>query len=165
MPGVHKTESGGVAVDLVDDHAVREAVERIGTPVLVQPMLEGGVELLAGVVQDAVFGPLVAFGAGGVMAELIGRTGFRIAPLTDLDAEELVDEGPAGRLVRGFRGPALDASALTDLILGLSALAEAVPELAELDLNPVLGFPEGCVAADARVRVRRPAPGQSLKGW
>ena len=79
-------------------------------PVIVQPMVAGGAELLAGVVQDPVFGPLVAFGPGGVLAELVGDALFRIAPLTDVDAHELVTSGRAGRLVAGFRGaPAADA--------------------------------------------------------
>ena len=83
---------------------------------LVQPLVRGGAELLAGVVQDPVFGPLVAFGPGGVLAELIGEASFRLAPLTDVDAEELVLGGKAGRLVRGFRGaPPADAGALVDL--------------------------------------------------
>ena len=102
--GAHKTETGGVALDLDDDELVRAAVERIGAPVIVQRYLAGGTELLAGVVQDPVFGPLVAFGPGGVFAELIGDAAFRIAPLTDVDAEELVTGGKAGRLVAGFRG-------------------------------------------------------------
>ena len=115
--GAHKTETGGIALDLGDDEAVRAAVERIGAPVIVQPMVSGGAELLAGLVQDPVFGPLVAFGPGGVLAELIGEAAFRIAPLTDVDAEELVSEGKAGVLVRGFRGaPASDAAALVDLV-------------------------------------------------
>ena len=101
-PGAHKTETGGIALDLADEEAVAAAAARIGPPVIVQPMLAGGAELLAGVVQDPVFGPLVAFGPGGVFAELIGEAAFRIAPLTDIDAEELVDGGKAGRLVAGL---------------------------------------------------------------
>ena len=164
--GAHKTEKGGVALDLADDDAVREAAERIGGELLVQPMLKGGVELLAGVVQDPVFGPIVAFGPGGVFAELIGGAEFRIAPITDVDAEELVGSGKAGRLVHGFRGgPAADADALAELVQRLSQLAVDLPELAELDLNPVLGLPTGCVAVDMRVRVRRTAAGPSLKSW
>src|SRR5207248_8754675 len=123
-PGVHKTDVDGVALDLRDEAAVRAAVALIGTPVIVQPFLRGGTELLAGVVQDPVFGPLVAFGPGGALAELVGEAAFRLAPLTDLDADELVREGKAGRLVAGFRGaPAADAAALADLLLRLGRLA------------------------------------------
>jgi acetate---CoA ligase (ADP-forming) len=165
-PGAHKTESGGVALDLADEEAVRAAAERIGGPVLVQPMIQDGAELLAGLVQDPVFGPLVAFGPGGVLAELIGEAGFRIAPLTDVDAEELVTSGRAGRLVRGFRGaPAADVAALADLMQRLARLGEDLPAVAELDLNPVLARPDGYVAVDARVRIRRSESLARAKTW
>ena len=164
--GAHKTETGGVALDLADEAAVREAVERIGVPVLVQRYLKGGTELLAGVVQDPVFGPLVAFGPGGVFAELIGDAAFRLAPLTDVDAEELVTGGKAGRLVAGFRGaPAADVASLEDLVHRLGRLAEEIPEVGELDLNPVLAGPDGCVAVDARVRLRNRPSERTLKSW
>ena len=157
--GAHKTEIGGVALDLADEAAVRAAADRIGCPVLVQPMLRGGAELLAGLVQDPVFGPLVAFGPGGVFAELIGDASLRIAPLTDIDAEELVTAGKAGQLVRGFRGAApADAAALVDLVHRLAALGEELPAVAELDLNPVLALP------GARRRRRRPRPDQPAGG-
>jgi acetate---CoA ligase (ADP-forming) len=164
--GAHKTELGGVALDLAGADAVREAARRIGGPVLVQPMVKGGVELLAGVVQDPVFGPLVAFGPGGVNAELIGGTSFALAPLTDVDARDLVKGGKAGRLVAGYRGaePADDAT-LAELVRRLSQLAEDFPEVAELDLNPVLASPGGCVAVDARVRIRRSMPSSEPKTW
>ena len=166
LAGAHKTEIGGLALDLPDEAAVADAVERIGLPVLVQPMLRGGAELLAGVVQDPVFGPLVAFGPGGVFAELIGDAGFKIAPLTDVDAAELVAEGKAGKLVAGFRGaPPADAAALEDLLHRLARLAEDLPSVAELDLNPVLARQDGCVALDARVRVRRSQAAQRRKTW
>ena len=143
-----------------------EAAARIGCPVIVQPMLRGGVELLAGLVQDPLFGPLVAFGPGGVLAELIGEASFRIAPLTDVDAEELVSTGKAGRLVAGFRGaPAADAAALADLLHRLSRLAEDLPQVTELDLNPVIALPTGCVAVDARVRVTHRRPSAGPKTW
>ena len=164
--GVHKTETGGVVLDLPDAEAVRAAAERLGAPVVVQPLVRGGAELLAGVVQDPVFGPLVAFGPGGVLAELIGEAAFRIAPLTDADADELVSGGKAGRLVVGFRGaPPADADALVDLVLRLALLGEELPAVAELDLNPVLALPDGCVAVDARVRVRRPERLVRAKTW
>jgi acetyl coenzyme A synthetase (ADP forming)-like protein len=164
--GVHKSDVGGLALDLPDADAVREAVERIGAPVIVQPMIGGGAELLAGLVQDPVFGPLVAFGPGGVFAELIGEATFRTAPLTDVDAEELVTGGKAGRLVRGFRGaPAAHVGALVDLVHRLAQLGEDLPAVAELDLNPVLALPDRCVAVDARVRVRRVDARRREKSW
>jgi acetyl coenzyme A synthetase (ADP forming)-like protein len=165
-PGAHKTEVGGVALDLADEDAVRRAVGSIGPPVLVQPMVRGGAELLAGIVQDPVFGPLVAVGPGGVLAELIGEAAFRIAPLTDQDAEELVLGGKAGRLVRGFRGAsAADAGALVDLVHRLARLGEALHAVAELDLNPVIALSEGCIVVDARVRVRPPERIMRTKSW
>ncbi|MGZ8694094.1 MAG: bifunctional acetate--CoA ligase family protein/GNAT family N-acetyltransferase [Gaiellaceae bacterium] len=164
--GAHKTESGGVALDLRGEAEVRAAAERIGCPVVVQPMVGGGVELLAGLVQDPVFGPLVAFGPGGVYAELIGSAEFRIAPLTDVDAEELVTSGKAGRLVAGFRGRApASVAALTDLLNRLSLLGEQLPEVAELDLNPVIASESGCVAVDARIRVQEPDRAPRTKSW
>ena len=165
-PGAHKTETGGVVLDLRDDQSVREAAGRMGGRVIVQRMIEGGTELLAGLVQDPTFGPLVAFGPGGVLAELIGEASFRIAPLTDADADELLDEGKAGVLVRGFRGaPAADREALADLLHRLSRLGEDLPAVAELDLNPVLAMPDGCVAVDARIRIGRPEPARREKSW
>lgn len=163
--GAHKTETGGVALDLRDEAELREAVRRVGLPAIVQPMIRANAELLAGAVQDPVFGPLVAFGPGGVLAELIGEAQVRIAPLTDADAGELVLGGKAGRLVRGYRGPESDASALVELVNRLSRLADDLPEVAELDLNPVIGLPQGCVVVDARVRVRRPGAAQRMKTW
>ncbi|HEU6443780.1 MAG TPA: GNAT family N-acetyltransferase [Gaiellaceae bacterium] len=164
--GAHKTELGGIALDLGDEAEVRAAVERLGSPVLVQPMVRGSAELLAGLVQDPVFGPLVAFGPGGVLAELIGEAGFRIAPMTDRDAEELVLGGKSGRLVRGFRGaPAADTASLVDLVHRLARLGEDLPAVAELDLNPVIARPDGCVVVDARVRVRHLEPVARIKTW
>jgi acetyl coenzyme A synthetase (ADP forming)-like protein len=165
-PGAHKTEQGGIALDLVDEEAVLEAAERIGAPFLVQPFVRGGAELLAGAMQDPVFGPLVAFGPGGVLAELIGEAQFRLVPLTDGDAGELVRTGKAGRLVAGFRGtPPADQHALVDLLLRLSRLAEELPEVVELDLNPVLALPDRCFAVDARVRVAEPGHAHRTKSW
>jgi acetate---CoA ligase (ADP-forming) len=165
-PGAHKTESGGVALDLSSEDEVRAAATRIGVPLVVQPMVQGGVELLAGVVQDPVFGPLVAFGPGGVYAELIGDTRFAVAPLTDADTDELVHAGKAGRLVAGYRGhPPADAGALTELLGRLARLADDNPEIAELDLNPVLGLTDGCLAVDARVRLERAPERRAVKSW
>ena len=108
----------------------------------------------------------LAFGPGGVYAELIGEAAFRIAPLTDVDAEELVTRGKAGRLVAGFRGaPAADVRALADLVHRLARLGEDFPAVGELDLNPVLALADRCVAVDARVRVRAPGTVVRAKSW
>ena len=164
--GAHKTETGGVALDLAGPDEVRAAAERIGCPVIVQPLISGGIELLAGLAQDPVFGPLVAFGPGGVLAELIGDVHFRLAPLTNVDADEVVNEGKAGTLVAGFRGaPPADASSLADVLHRLSQLADDLPEVAELDLNPVIGLPDRAVVVDARIRVARPQQPTSAKSW
>jgi acetyl coenzyme A synthetase (ADP forming)-like protein len=164
--GVHKTERGGVALRLETAAAVKEAASFIGGRVVVQQMVSGGAELLAGVVQDPTFGPLVAFGPGGVFAELIGAAAFRIAPLTDVDAAELVHSGKAGQLVAGYRGkPPNDDAALAELLHRLSRLAVDLRSVAELDLNPVLAFPQGCVAVDARVQVARTQASGRTKTW
>jgi acyl-CoA synthetase (NDP forming) len=101
-----------------------------------------------------------------VLAELIDDAALRLTPLTEADARELVEGGKAGRLVNGFRGalPA-DGEALVDLLHRLSRLAEELPEVAELDLNPVIASATGCVAVDARIRVRERVPKASRKSW
>jgi acyl-CoA synthetase (NDP forming) len=118
------------------------------------------VECLVGVVTDPTFGPLIAFGSGGVLAEALGDVAFRLHPLTDFDADELIGSTRAATLLRGYRGalPA-DTAALRGLLLRVSRLVEDVPEIVELDLNPVLCRPagQGLVALDARVRLARPA--------
>jgi acyl-CoA synthetase (NDP forming)/RimJ/RimL family protein N-acetyltransferase len=163
--GAHKSETGGVQLDVRGDEAVRAAAARIGGPVLVQPMLEGA-ELIAGVVRDPVFGPLIALGLGGVLTELVAAASVAVAPLTDIDAIDLVMGGPVGRLMTGFRGHApLDVAATADLLHRLSALSLDVPEIAELDLNPVLVSSSGCVAVDRRIRVCRPARSSRSKSW
>jgi acyl-CoA synthetase (NDP forming) len=164
--GAHKTESAGVHVDLRDESGVRRACAAIGGPVVVQQFVTGGVELLAGAIQDPVFGPLVAFGPGGVYAELIGSVRLALAPLGATDVDELLASGKAALLLDGWRGaPPADRVALADLLHRLGRLAEDLPEVAELDLNPVIAQPAGCVAVDARVRVRRPPPPRSPKTW
>jgi len=165
-PGAHKTELGGVALDLRDVESLRAAAVRIGAPFIVQPMVREGVELLVGAVQDLVFGPLVALGAGGTLAELIGGAVFRLAPLTDVDADELLQGDKVARLLRGFRGaPTSDVSAVRDLLVRIGRLVDDLPDVAELDLNPVLAGPAGCTIVDARVRVAPAAAALRSKTW
>ncbi len=126
--------------------------------VVVQPMIRGGVECLVGVVADPTFGPLIAFGLGGITAEVLGDVAFRLHPLTDVDADEFIASSKAERLLNGFRGSApADRAALRELLLRVSHLVETIPEIAELDLNPVVvrDLGQGAVVIDARVRLTR----------
>jgi acyl-CoA synthetase (NDP forming) len=164
--GAHKTELGGVAVDLETPEEVRAAAERIGGPLLVQRQVTGGSELLAGVLHDPTFGSVVSFGPGGILTELIGGVDIRIAPLTDVDIAELLDGDKTRLLVAGYRGrPATSRDALADLLSRLSALATDHPHVLELDLNPVIGTAAGAVVVDARIRIGPLPVPSSTKSW
>jgi acyl-CoA synthetase (NDP forming) len=173
---VHKTEIGGVRLHLDGEPAVRRAFEEIRQRlesegrlaamegVLVQPMVAGGTEVMVGVTQDPLFGPLIAVGLGGVHVEILGDVCFRVTPLTDADAAEMVRSIRGYRLFGGYRGhPAADVAAIEEVLLRVSRLVEEVHEVRELDLNPIFALPpgQGCRIVDARVRVeplRRDGP-------
>ncbi len=164
--GVHKTERGGVVLDVRTPAELAAATAIVGFPAVIQPLVRGGAEVMAGVVQDAVFGPVVAFGMGGTLAELLGEMRFAPAPLTDVDADELVAAGKAGRLLAGMRGAAAaDTAALAALVRRLAQLATDSPQIAELDLNPVVARPDGCIVVDARIRVAGSTAEAALKTW
>jgi acyl-CoA synthetase (NDP forming) len=152
---IHKSDVGAVRIGLADAGAVRTAFESIGrTPVLVQPMARGTVELVAGVVHDPLFGSLLMLGLGGVHTELFGDRALRLLPVTDLDAGRMWRSLRAAPLLTGYRGaPAADTAAVEDLVLRLGRLAEDLPEVAELDLNPVLAGPDGVIAVDVKLRL------------
>ena len=160
---LHKTERRAVVLDLASAEEVQTAVEdlqrRLGEDVtgyLVQQMVNGGVEMLVGAVDDPLFGPVIVCGSGGVLAELLADSSSRLHPLTATDAAEMIEELRAARLLRGYRGAAAaDASALQDVILRVSALLSICPEIRELDLNPVKVLASGACAVDARLRVAR----------
>jgi acyl-CoA synthetase (NDP forming) len=124
--------------------------------VLIQSMITDGVETMIGVSDDPLFGPLVAFGLGGIHVEILGDVRFRVAPLTDRDADELLHEIRGLPLLNGYRGhPPADLEALRELLLRISRLAVDVPEILELDLNPVMAMSpgHGCRIVDARIKV------------
>jgi acetyl coenzyme A synthetase (ADP forming)-like protein len=165
----HKTDVGGMVLDIKSEIQVEHAFEDIRTRlakmgrehemqgVSVQRMVKGGVEAIVGVTQDPSFGPLIMFGIGGIYAELLKDVAVKLHPLTDLDAEELISSVKMVRLFEGFRGSsASDIEALKDLLLRLSALVEDIPEIAELDLNPVKVMPqgEGYWVVDSRILVK-----------
>lgn len=159
---LHKSDVGGVVLGLEGEDAVRAAFRdmssRLGAAMtggLVQAMAApGGVETIVGGVQDPAFGPLVVFGSGGTLTELVGDRRLASAPLTDVDAAEMISEARVARLLRGWRGaPAADLVALEELVLRVSQLVVELPQVAELDLNPVLAGPQGAAAVDYRVRV------------
>jgi acetate---CoA ligase (ADP-forming) len=164
--GVHKTEKGGVVLDVRTPAELAAATTSVGFPAVIQPMVRGGVEVMAGAMQDPVFGPVVAFGMGGTMAELLGEIRFAPAPLTDVDADALVAAGKAGALLAGLRGAApADSAALAELVRRLAQLAADFHQIVELDLNPVIARPNGCLAVDARIRVEDSAAPSALKTW
>jgi acyl-CoA synthetase (NDP forming) len=168
---LHKTESGAVRVGVGADEVLEEArdmarrVEAAGGTLegfILQELIEGGVEMLIGVVTDPVFGPVVACGGGGVTVELQRDVAIRVAPITDLDADDMVRSLASFPLLDGFRGATpSDVPALVDTILRVSALADAHPEIGEMDCNPVMVLPQGIRVVDCRIRVqvhRRDAP-------
>lgn len=166
-PGlVHKTDVGGVVLNLRSEaevasavSAMREGLAKAGfvlENVLLQKQIEGGLEALVGVVVDPTFGPLLLCGMGGVQVELLRDVSFHLPPISDLDAGEMIDRLRLRPLFDGYRGsPPADRAALITLLQRLSALVEELPELHELDLNPVrvLRPGEGAVVVDARIRV------------
>jgi acetate---CoA ligase (ADP-forming) len=127
-------------------------------------MVPGEVEMLVGALQDPLFGPLVVCATGGVLVDLLADSAFRLHPITSEDAAEMISELKGAQLLRGYRGmPAADESALRDVLLRVSALVAACPEIHELDLNPVKVLTTGACAVDVRVRVERGDPPPSTR--
>jgi acyl-CoA synthetase (NDP forming)/GNAT superfamily N-acetyltransferase len=162
VPGLlHKTEAGAVKLGLRTEADVRTAYRALAArfrerqrQVLVQPMIAGGTEVIVGVADDHIFGPLVVFGLGGVTTEVLADRAARLTPLTDTDADRLIGSIRSAPLLRGHRGsPPADLGALRDLLLRVSRLADDLPEVTELDLNPVIARPDGAFPVDARIKV------------
>ncbi len=160
---LHKSDVGGVVLNIEGDEAVRDAYAAVTGAVeefegvLVQQYVEGGHEVLIGMTEDPNFGPLIVFGLGGVFVELIGDVAFRIHPLTDLDAAEMIDEVKSAQLLAGYRGGAAgDVPAVREALLRVSALVADLPEIVEMDMNPVkVAEPgKGLSVVDARIKVR-----------
>jgi acyl-CoA synthetase (NDP forming) len=160
----HKSDVGGVKLGLTSADEVGAAYDailqsaRTAAPdatidgVSVQRMAEPGIEVIAGMTTDPQFGPVLMFGLGGVLVEVLKDVAFRIVPIAPRDARQMVREIKGFPVLQGYRGQApADLDALEQLLLKLSAFIEAHPELAELDLNPVFAYAKGAVAVDARI--------------
>ncbi len=160
----HKSDVGGVELNIGDEESVRAAFDRITSAgkkanadakidgVSVQRMAEPGVEVITGMTMDAQFGPVLMFGLGGVLVEVLKDVAFRVVPITARDANQMIHEIQGFPILEGHRGQEpSDIGALEELLVQLSDFIEAQPDVAELDLNPVFAYPKGAVAVDARI--------------
>ncbi|MFN3987081.1 MAG: acetate--CoA ligase family protein [Rhodocyclaceae bacterium] len=165
---LHKSDAGGVQLNLVGEARLREAYDQIMTRcraydpkadirgVLVTPMAKKGTEVIVGVVRDPIFGPVLMFGLGGIFVEILEDVAFRAIPLSRFDAESMVDQLKGRKILAGVRGDAaVDEQALVDLLLSISSIVSAYPQLSELDLNPVIAYPDGYAVVDARIITNR----------
>lgn len=161
---VHKSDAGGVKLGLETPEQVGQAYDDILKAVKqqnaearidgvsVQKMARPGVEVIIGMSKDAQFGPVLMFGLGGILVEILKDVSFRIVPLAPRDAREMVREIKGYPLLEGYRGQEpVDVTNLEQLILKVSSFIEQHPEIKELDLNPVFAYSDGAVAVDARV--------------
>ena len=167
----HKSDVGGVKVGLETAEQVSSAYDsimsstRAAAPtasiegVSVQSMAEPGVEVIVGATRDPQFGHVVMFGLGGVLVEMLRDVSMRLVPVEQRDARAMIREIKGLPLLQGYRQyPPCDLDSLEEVILGLSRFLEEHPEVRELDLNPVLCYPKGLVAVDARVVLEEPSP-------
>ena len=166
---IHKSDSGGVKVGLANITQVGNAYGEIMSSVKqrfpkakiqgisVQKMARPGVEVIIGMSKDAQFGPVLMFGLGGILVEILKDVSFRIVPVTRKDAEEMIKEIKGYPLLQGYRGqePA-DISSLEQLIVKASEFVEQNPQIKELDLNPIFAYKDGAVAVDARIILEPP---------
>jgi acyl-CoA synthetase (NDP forming) len=161
---IHKSDVGGVRIHVDSLAQVRKAYEDILASVRsrlpdavidgisVQPMAKPGIEVVAGLTRDRTFGPVIMFGLGGIFVEVLNDVAFRVVPLQPKDARAMIREIRGFPILQGSRGAlSADLGALEIMLLKLSTLAEQHPEVHEIDLNPVIAYPTGAVAVDARV--------------
>jgi acyl-CoA synthetase (NDP forming) len=176
-PPAHAADVDAVLLGLEGENAVRAGWQELERRTrlagrdwrgaIVQPLVASGADVLIGALADAELGQVMAVGLGGRQAGLGRDVAYRLLPLTDVDANELIDASEAISIqLRGFRGsPPKDRVALQDLILRFAALLRAVPELVEVDLNPVRSLPEGAVVLDVRMLLEGTSPADSVTRW
>jgi acyl-CoA synthetase (NDP forming) len=161
---VHKSDAGGVKLNLKSEEDVTRACDDIMRSVsqkvpnariqglAVQPMAKPGIEVIIGMSKDPQFGPVIVFGLGGIMVEVIKDVALRIAPLSPRDAREMIREIKGYKMLTGFRGqPPVDTDTLENWLVNLSQFVMVHPEIKEIDLNPIFAYSDGALAVDARV--------------
>ncbi|MBP1750214.1 MAG: acyl-CoA synthetase, partial [Deltaproteobacteria bacterium] len=156
---IHKTDAGGVKLDIKDDDGVRRAYRDITSSfagedlvgVAVQKMAAPGLEVIVGFTRDESFGPVLMFGLGGIFAEVLNDVTFRVLPVTPDEIMEMIREIKGYSLLTGYRGKKIDVEALRDLLVKVSNLALSNPSIRELDINPAFLYPSGYMAVDARM--------------
>jgi len=161
---LHKSDAGGVLIDIKDEEGVREGYNRILenvkakvpeaqiTGILVQEMAPSSTEVIVGSTKDPTFGQTIMFGLGGIFVEVLKDVSFRLAPITRTDAEEMIREIRSYKILEGARGmPEADQKALVDILLKTSEMLMECPEISELDMNPVLVYEKGAKIVDARI--------------
>jgi acetyltransferase len=157
---VHKSDVGGVTVGINDEKTVRSETERMlriedATGVLLQPMKKG-VELFAGAIAEAGYGHMIFCGLGGVFVEVFKDTASALAPIDHAEAKRMIESLKGYPLLEGTRGgEGVDRTAYADILVRLAALTEAAPEIAEMDLNPLMGAPDEVTVVDARIRLAK----------
>ncbi|PKN10424.1 MAG: acyl-CoA synthetase, partial [Deltaproteobacteria bacterium HGW-Deltaproteobacteria-7] len=167
---VHKTDAGGVKLNLhsVQDvgRAYREILETFKYQhiegVAVQRMAKPGIEAIIGVTRDPSFGPLIMFGLGGVFVEVLRDVSFRVLPITEKDAAQMIEDIRGSAILKGYRGQAVDLDSLQQLLLKISRLVIENPEINELDLNPLFLYTDGYVTVDARMFASEPAQHENI---
>ena len=160
---IHKSDAGGVKLN-VDRGEVRGAYNELVARfqdshvvgVSVQEMAQPGLEVIVGATRDATFGSVLMFGLGGVFVEMLKDVAFRVIPVTEDDAQEMLEEIRGYQLLRGYRGQSADLASLRDILLKVSDLVTTYPDIKEVDLNPTFAYPDGSLVVDARMILARP---------
>jgi acetyl-CoA synthetase (ADP-forming) len=161
---LHKSDAGGVIIDINNDQETREEYNNIIanakaynpaaeiTGILVQEMAPKGTEIIIGTTTDPTFGPTIMFGLGGIFVEILKDVSFRVAPIDIQDAKEMIKEIKAYKILEGARGlPPSDQNTLAEILVKVSNMLMECPEIKELDMNPILAYPDGARIVDARI--------------
>ena len=161
---LHKSDAGGVIVGVEDEKGIRDGFNKIIdnaknykadaeiTGVLVQEMAPNGTEIIVGSTTDPTFGPTIMFGLGGIFVEILKDVSFRVAPIDVVDAREMIKEIKAYKILEGARGmPPSDQETLADILVKTSKMLMECPEVKELDMNPILAYPDGARIVDGRI--------------